>query len=165
MARSLAAWRHDETIFFLSEASTHPLQRTMKDLERAYTNLFQKHADFPRFKNKSEGDSFRYSDHKQFKIDQTNNRVFLLKLGWIHHWNSHAIEHSENIAVSRLGKHWFVSIQVGGKNEIFQRKTLQDPRVHPPTFSLQKIFELKGQGGHCLLMSHDAGLISRTADG
>jgi putative transposase len=61
--------RNAEDTAWLAEAPVHPLQQTLKDLERAYTNFFAKRADFPRFKKKGMGDSFRYPDSKQFKID------------------------------------------------------------------------------------------------
>jgi putative transposase len=35
-----------------ADAPVHPLQQTLKDLEKAYKNFFAKRADFPRFKKK-----------------------------------------------------------------------------------------------------------------
>jgi putative transposase len=111
LCKSLIVWKSIDTPF-LKEAPSQPLQQTLKDLERAYTNFFQKRAEFPRFKKKGKGDSFRYPDPTQFKIDQNNSRVFLPKLGWIRYRNSRSIEGiPKNVTVSRSGKHWFVSIQ------------------------------------------------------
>jgi putative transposase len=59
---------------WLAEAPVHPLQQTLKDLERAYANFFAQRAAFPRFKKKGQGDSFRYPDPKQIKLDQANRR-------------------------------------------------------------------------------------------
>jgi putative transposase len=88
------------------------LQHALKDLERAYKNFFAKRADFPRFKKKGMGDSFRYPDAKQFKIDAGNSRVFLPKLGWIRYRNSRELlGTAKNITVSSNGGKWFVSIQ------------------------------------------------------
>src|SRR5690606_18483836 len=67
----------------MADAPAHPLQQALKDLERAYSNFFAKRADFPRFKKKGQGDSFRYPDPKQIKLDQGNSRIFLPKLGWL----------------------------------------------------------------------------------
>lgn len=112
MAKQLTAWRNSAETNWLSDAPVHPLQQALKDLERAYKNFFAKRAGFPRFKKKSMGDSFRYPDAKQFKLDAANSRVFLPKLGWIRYRNSRdIIGTARNITVSSSGGKWFVSIQ------------------------------------------------------
>jgi len=112
MAKLLTAWRNSADTAWLSQAPVHPLQHALKDLERAYKNFFSKRADFPRFKKKGMGDSFRYPDAKQFKIDAGNSRVFLPKLGWIRYRNSRELlGTAKNITVSSNGGKWFVSIQ------------------------------------------------------
>jgi putative transposase len=112
MAKHLTAWRNSTDTPWLSDAPVHPLQHALKDLERAYKNFFAKRADFPRFKKKGMGDSFRYPDAKQFKIDQANSRVFLPKLGWLRYRNSRTILGiAKNITVSSTNGKWFVSIQ------------------------------------------------------
>jgi len=58
----------------------------LRDLERAYKNFFQKRAAFPRFKKRGRSDGFRYP--QGVKLDQTNSRLFLPKLGWISYRNS-----------------------------------------------------------------------------
>ena len=88
MAKHLTAWRNGEETPWLKDAPVHPLQHALKDLEKAYQNFFAKRADpsatlragFPRFKRKGSGDSFRYPDPKQIKLDQGNSRIFLPKL-------------------------------------------------------------------------------------
>ena len=90
----------------------HPLQQTLKDLERAYSNLFAKRADFPRFKKKGQSDSFRYPDPKQIKLDQANSRLFLPKLGWLRYRNSRDVLGTvKNITVSLSCGKWYVAIQ------------------------------------------------------
>jgi len=112
LCKALTAWRNSEDTAWLADAPVHPLQQTLKDLERAYTNFFAKRADFPCFKKKGMGDRFRYPDAKQFKIDAGNSRVFLPKLGWIRYRNSRDILGTpKNITVSSNGGKWFVSIQ------------------------------------------------------
>lgn len=125
LCKSLTEWRHNPETGWLLEAPIHPLQQTLKDLERAYTNFFQKRADFPRFKKKGQGDSFRYPDPKQFKVDQDNSRVFLPKIGWLLYRNSRIIEGTaKNITVSQSEGHWYVSIQT--------EREIEQP-VHPST--------------------------------
>ena len=112
LCKELTAWRNDTATMWLSEAPVHPLQQTLKDLDRAYTNFFAKRAAFPRFKKKGLGASFRYPDGKQFKLDQPNSRMFLPKLGWVRYRNSRAVlGTTKNITVSCSAGKWFASIQ------------------------------------------------------
>ncbi|HMY59941.1 MAG TPA: transposase, partial [Pseudomonadota bacterium] len=154
MAKHLTAWRNSAETGWLSDAPVHPLQHALKDLERAYKNFFAKRADFPRFKKKGVGDSFRYPDAKQFKIDQGNNRIFLPKLGWLRYRNSRDILGTpKNITVSSNGGKWFVSIQtereeaepvhpsasiVGVDVGIARFATLSDGTVFEPINSFRK---------------------------
>ena len=112
MAKQLTAWRNSGETAWLKDAPVHPLQHALKDLEKAYKNFFAKRADFPRFKKKGQGDSFRYPDPKQIKFDQDNGRIFLPKLGWLRYRNSRkALGELRNVTVSLSGGKWFVSIQ------------------------------------------------------
>ena len=112
LCKELTAWRNSTETAWLADAPVHPLQQTLKDLERAYSNFFAKRADFPRFKKKGQRDSFRYPDPKQIKLDQTNSRVFLPKLGWLRYRNSREVLGAvKNVTVSQSCGKWFVSIQ------------------------------------------------------
>ena len=125
LCKMLTEWRNSPETAWLFDSPVHPLQQTLKDLERAYTNFFAKRADFPRFKKKGQHDSFRYPDAKQFKIDQPNSRIFLPKLGWLRYRNSRDIlGAAKNITVSVSGGKWFVSIQT--------EREVEQP-VHPAT--------------------------------
>ena len=113
LCKLLTEWRNDTETVWLADAPVHPLQQTLKDLERAYSNFFAKRADFPRFKKKGQSDSFRYPDAKQIKLDQDNGRVFLPKLGWLRYRNSRDVLGTvKNVTVSASCGKWFVSIQV-----------------------------------------------------
>ena len=112
MAKHLTAWRNGLDMPWLKDAPCHPLQHALKDLEKAYKNFFAKRADFPRFKRKGNGDSFRYPDPKQIRLDQDNSRIFLPKLGWLRYRNSRdVLGELRNVTVSQFGDKWFVSIQ------------------------------------------------------
>ncbi len=50
MRRLLTAWRNSAEAPWLEDARVRPLQRRLKDLERAYRNFFEKPAAFPRFR-------------------------------------------------------------------------------------------------------------------
>jgi putative transposase len=124
LCKRLTEWRNGVETPWLSDAPIHPLQQTLKDLERAYTNFFAKRADFPRFKKKGQQrDSFRYPDPKQIKLDQGNGRLFLPKLGWLRYRNSrNAPGELRNVTVSLIGGKWFVSIQT--------RREVETPLPH-----------------------------------
>lgn len=112
LCKGLTGWRNGLETPWLSNAPIHPLQQTLKDLERAYSNFFAKRADIPRFKKKGQGDSFRYPDPKQIKLDQDNGRVFLPKLGWLRYRSSRDVLGTvKNITVSHNSGKWFVLIQ------------------------------------------------------
>ncbi len=119
LCKALTVWRNSAETPWLKDSPVHPLQQALKDLDKAYTNFFAKRADFPRFKRKGSGDSFRYPDSKQIKLDQANSRVFLPKLGWIRYRNSRdVLGELRNVTVSCNGGKWFVSIQTQREVEI-----------------------------------------------
>jgi putative transposase len=112
LCKRLTEWRNGAQTPWLAEAPVHPLQQTLKDLERAYTNFFAKRADFPRFKKKGQSDRFRYPDPKQIRLDQANSRLFLPKLGWLRYRHSRDVLGAvKTVTVSQSGGQWFVSIQ------------------------------------------------------
>jgi hypothetical protein len=112
MAKHLTGWRNGPDTPWLKDAPCHPLQHALKDLEKAYKNFFAKRADFPRFKRKGGGDSFRYPDPQQIKLDQANSRIFLPKLGWLRYRNSRdVLGEVRNVTVSQSGDKWFAAIQ------------------------------------------------------
>ena len=112
MAANLPHWKREPGMEWLKNAPSQSLQHALKDLEKAYQNFFAKRSECPRFKRKGSGDSFRYPDPKQLKLDQVNSRLFLPKLGWMRYRNSRdVLGVLRNATVSQSGGKWFVSIQ------------------------------------------------------
>ena len=112
MAKQLTGWRNGPDTPWLKDAPCHPLQHGLKDLEKAYKNFFEKRADFPKFKRKGSGDTFRYPDSKQIKLDQGSGRICLPKLGWLRYRNSRdVLGEVRNLTVSQSGGKSFASIQ------------------------------------------------------
>lgn len=154
LCKIITEWRNGEETAFLYQSPIHPLQQTLKDLDRAYKNFFEKRADFPQFKKSGRLDSFRYPDPKQFKVDQDNSRVYLPKIGWIQYRNSRIIEGTpKNVTVSQSGGHWYISIQTEREVEqpvhsstsiigidvgIAKLATLSDGTVFEPINSFKK---------------------------
>ncbi len=112
LCKLLTEWRNSTETTWLADVPVHPLQQKLKDLEWAYAHFFAQRADFPQFKKKGRRDSFRYPDPKQIKVDQTNSRLFLPKLGWLRYRNSrHVLGIVKNVTVSQFGGKWLISIQ------------------------------------------------------
>ena len=110
LCKSLTEWKTQAEMLWLSETPSQALQQALKNLERAYKNFFEKRADFPRFKKKGTGDSFRYP--QGCKLDQANGRIFLPKLGWVRYRNSRDVLGDIcNVTISQSGGKWFASIQ------------------------------------------------------
>lgn len=108
--RELTAWRHSPETQWLSDTHSQVLQQTLKDLERAYTNFFEKRAAFPRFRKKGQHDRFRYP--QGVKLDPAGSRIFLPKLGWLRYRNSRKVlGEVRNATVSYSAGKWYVSIQ------------------------------------------------------
>jgi putative transposase len=143
LANLLPAWKSEFS--WLREAPSQALQHALKNLDRAFLNFFEKRADFPRFKKKGYGDSFRFP--QGFKLDQGNSRIFLPKLGYVRYRNSRKVLGDvKNVTVSNRNGRWFVSIQttlevkqpvaqgeaVGIDMGVVRFATLSDGTVYPP---------------------------------
>ena len=114
MANLLPAWKSEFP--WLKESPSQALQHSLKNLDRALTNFFEKRTYYPHFKKRGYGDSVRFP--QGFKLDQTNDRVFLPKLGWVRYRNSREVLGVvKNFTVSNRSGKWFVSIQTERKVE------------------------------------------------
>jgi putative transposase len=95
---------------WLSDTPSQALQQSLKDLERAYTNFFQKRAKLPDFHKKGRKDSFRIP--QGFEVDNENGRIKLPKVGWIRYRKSRNIAgEAKNVTVSLVAGKAYVSIQ------------------------------------------------------
>jgi putative transposase len=143
MANQLPAWKSE--FAWLKESPSQALQHALKNLDRAFTNFFEKRAEYPCFKKRGYGDSFRFP--QGFKLDQANSRIFLPKLGWVRYRNSREILGTvSNVTVSSRNGKWFISIQtereveqpvaqgdaVGIDLGVVRFATLSDGTVIPP---------------------------------
>jgi putative transposase len=60
MCKALTEWKTQPETSWLEQIHSQVLQQSIKDLESAYKNFFEKRADFPRFKKRGQRDSFRF---------------------------------------------------------------------------------------------------------
>ena len=151
MASWLIEWKSHPDTRWLKDAASQPLQQSLKDLERGYKNFFRKRAAFPRFKKRGRNDAFRYP--QGVKLDQTNSRISLPKLGWIRYRNSReVIGEVKNVTVSQSCGKWYVSIQteyevaepvhnaesmIGLDAGITKLATLSDETIYQPVNSFK----------------------------
>jgi putative transposase len=95
---------------FLKEVHSQTLQQTLKDLDRAIKDAFDKKSPrkFPKFRKKGINDHFRYP--QGFKLN--NNVIYLPKIGWLPFFKSRDIKGTpKNVTASRTARHWDISIQ------------------------------------------------------
>ena len=152
MTSWLVEWKNATETQWLKDSPSQPLQQSLKDLEQAYKNFFQKRAAFPRFKKRGQNDAFRYP--QGVKLDQENSRIFLPKLGWMRYRNSRQVTGVvKNVTVSQSCGKWYISIQtesevstpvhpsasmVGLDAGVAKLATLSDGTVFEPVNSFQK---------------------------
>ncbi|MGH8320010.1 MAG: RNA-guided endonuclease InsQ/TnpB family protein [Steroidobacteraceae bacterium] len=168
LCQELTAWRHE--VMWLGAAHSQILQQALKDLERAYRNFFEKRAAFPRFKKKGRGDRFRFPQGTT--LDQSNDRIYLPKLGWMHYRNSRAVPGEVcTVTVSFGGGRWLISIQtrravahplhpaitaVGIDLGVVRFATLSDGTVYEPLGSFKR---------HLRRLAHYQRMMARRSQG
>lgn len=153
LCKILTQWKKDKNTLWLNETPAQPLQQSLKDLKRGYSNFFGGRAELPRFKKKGAQESFRYPDPDQVKLDEANSRIFLPKFGWIRYRKSRKIKGEiKQVTLSNIREKWFVSIQTEWEKEIPPAKgtvcgidmgvvrfaTLSDTTVYKPLNSFKK---------------------------
>jgi putative transposase len=105
----LTLWKQSDEYGFLRDVHSQVLQRCLKDLDRAYSNLYAGRTAPSTYRKKFRSDAFRYP--QGFAVE--GNHVYLPKIGWVRFWKSRVIDGIiKNVTVSRSGKHWFVAFQV-----------------------------------------------------
>ncbi|WKS97551.1 RNA-guided endonuclease InsQ/TnpB family protein [Gallibacterium anatis] len=115
IANLLPQWKKE--LPWLKECHSQVLQQSLKDLENAFKNFFQKRSDFPKFKKKGLKERFRFP--QGCKLEQQNNRLYLPKIGWVRYRNSReVIGEIKNVTVSQKCGRFFVSIQTEFESQI-----------------------------------------------
>jgi putative transposase len=119
----LGVWKKSNEYGFLKQAHSQSLQQTLKQLENAFKDGFDKNQPtqrLPQFKRKGQKDTFSYP--QGFKLDA--NRVFLPKIGWVKYRHARqVIGNLKNCTVSRRGKQGYVSIQVEYEAQILRHES------------------------------------------
>ena len=107
-ANRLPGWKKKNP--FLKKCHSQVLQQSLKDLDRAYTNFFEKRGNFPKYKKKYRHDSIRFP--QGVELDAAKQKIRLPKVGWVGYRKSRdIIGKIKNVTVIRRGDKWDVSIQ------------------------------------------------------
>jgi len=109
-ALALTELKKQDDYTWLKDADSQALQQSLRDLDVAYNNFFNKQARFPSFKRKHGKQSFRVP--QRFKIK--DNKLYIPKVGWVKVVAHRPVEgEMKNLTVSKTksGK-YFASIQV-----------------------------------------------------
>ena len=78
LSAELTALKREPETAWLAEADSQALQQTLRDLDRAFRNFFEKRARFPRFKSKRR-DPLRFRIPQRVKVD--GEHVVIPKVG------------------------------------------------------------------------------------
>jgi putative transposase len=96
---------------WLREVDSQSLQESLRDLDRAFVNFFEKRARYPRFKSKKR-------DKVRFRIPQrvvlNDGKVYVPKIGWIRIRQSQPVEGKTKSATFRRDAcgRWHVAMVV-----------------------------------------------------
>ena len=108
-------WKKSHEYGFLKLSPAQTLQQTLKQLERAFKDAFDKtqpQKRMPTFKKRNLSSS-SFTLPQGFEVDANGKRIFLPKIGWVNFRKSRDIVGKvKNVTVSRTGAHWFASLQV-----------------------------------------------------
>ncbi len=74
---ALTEWKKSDDLAFLNEVSSVPLQQSLRHLQTAYKNFFQKRAKYPSFKKRRRGGSAEYTRSAFRMID---GELYLAKM-------------------------------------------------------------------------------------
>ena len=77
---ALTGWKKQDEFAFLREVSCVPLQQTLRHLQTAFRNFFEKRAAYPKFKSKRGKQSAEYT-RSAFKWDGRNRNLRVSGLG------------------------------------------------------------------------------------
>jgi putative transposase len=78
-SRSLTEWKKLPDLTFLNDVSSVPLQQSLRHLQTAYSNFFQKRTSYPSFKRKGHGGSAEFT-RSAFHWDSKAQALTLAKM-------------------------------------------------------------------------------------
>ena len=106
----LTALKQEAEYEFLRDVEAVALQQSLRDLDRAYTNFFQKRSKYPRFKSKHDSRQSYRTININNNIRIAGNYLKLPKLGYVKVRQSMVIGKINNVTIERTptGKYFAV---------------------------------------------------------
>ena len=105
--------KKDNGYSFLKDADSIALQQSLRDLDRAYKNFFNKLAKYPNFKSKHNHNQSYRTINQSDNIRIANKYIKLPKLGYVKFKQSMDIGHINNVTVERTSTNkYFVVLNV-----------------------------------------------------
>lgn len=87
---------------WLNEVSSVPLQQSLRHLQTAFVNFFEKRTDYPSFKKKGNRQSATYT-RSAFRWDGQNRRLRIYKVGWIKiRWSRDVPVKPSSVTITRM---------------------------------------------------------------
>ena len=109
----LTKLKKDNEYFFLKDVDSIALQQSLRDLDRAYKNFFNKLAKYPNFKSKHNHNQSYRTINQDDNIRIVDKYIKLPKLGYVKFKQSMDIEHINNATVERTSTNkYFVVLNV-----------------------------------------------------
>lgn len=109
-ASLLVSWKKEEEMSWLKEASSQSLQQAIKHLESGFKRFNRHQGGFPHFKKKNRQEGVKFL--QRIKLEESNHRIKLPKLGWVRYINSRKIEGKiKNVTLTKKCGKYYISIQ------------------------------------------------------
>lgn len=124
LIKEVTSLKKQEDFSWLKDVHSQVLQMSLRNLDNAYTGFFKKKAQFPKFKKKSNNQSFQYPQGVKIK----DNKIYLPKIGWVKYYNSRDFQGViKTVTVSKTpsGK-YFVSVLVDTVEEKLNKKQVDE---------------------------------------
>ena len=114
LAKQLPIMKASAETAWLKEAHSQVLQQSLKDLDRAFHNFFDRRGGYPHFKSKQAKQSIHYPQPKGNWLTSDGRHIYLPKVGFVRLVLHRPLEGvMKNVTVSRTKSgRYFVSIQV-----------------------------------------------------
>lgn len=122
LIKEVTELKKSEDFSWLKGVHSQTLQMSLRNLDNAYTNFFKQKSSFPKFKKKSNNQSFQYPQG----VKILENKIFLPKIGWVKYHNSRDFEGDiKTVTVSKNPSgEYYVSILVDNKKELTSKQPI-----------------------------------------
>lgn len=124
LGKEITQLKKTEEYSWLRDVHSQVLQTSLRNLDNAYTNFFNRRADFPKFKKKSNKQTIQYPQGVKIK----DNKIYLPKIGWVYFFNSRSF----------VGNIKTVTVTKTCTNKYFVSILVETEVIHPPRKPIQE---------------------------